>query len=194
LFVLSGRGVYVSGLINHARISILLDTGATSSVRNEETWKKSGHYRPDKPQKFNATLTVANGEVMAVQGRTIISLRLGNSTFKVPMLIVRDIPHECILASDFFEKESCRILYDTGTFMAKGEELPIFYPKKAPSVCRIALTEQVELQPGKEVVLCGKLEPGFERNNGTPGILEGLRKDTVEKFVDKSLFNYSEGG
>jgi len=154
-------------------------------VRNEETWKKSGHYRPDKLQKINATLTVANGEVLAVQGRTIISLRLGNSTFKVPMLIVRDIPHACILASDFFEKESCRILYDTGTFMAKGEELPIFYPKKAPSVCRIALTEQVELQPGKEVVLCGKLEPGFERNNGTPGILEGLRKDTVEKFVDR---------
>jgi len=78
--------------------------------------------------------------------------------------------------------------------MAKGEELPIFNQKKAPSASRIVLTERVELQPGTEVVLCGKFEPGFERNNGTPGLLEGLRKDTVEKFVDKSLFNYSEGG
>ena len=90
----------------------------------------------------------------------------------MPMLIVRDIPHACILGSDFFERESCRILYDTGTFVAKGEEVPVFYQKKSPSVCRIILT-QVELQPGTEVVLCGKLEPGFKRNVGTPGILEG---------------------
>ena len=42
LYVLSGRGVYVSGLVNHTRVSMLLDTSATSSILNEETWKKSG--------------------------------------------------------------------------------------------------------------------------------------------------------
>ena len=185
LFVLSGRGVYVSGLINHTRVSLLLDTGATSSILNEETWKKSGQYRPEKLRKFNATLTVANGEKLAVQGRAVINVRFGNSLFKVPMLVVRDIPHACILGSDFFERESCRILYDVGTFVVRGEEIPIFYQRKAPSICRVVVEEEVELKAGTEVVLCGKLEPGFERNDGTPGMLEGSRKNTAEKLASR---------
>ena len=185
LFVFSGRGVYVSGLINHTRVSLLLDTGATSSILNEETWKKSGQYRPEKLQKFNATLTVANGKKLAVQGRAVINVRFGKSLFKVPMLIVGDIPHACILGSDFFERESCRILYDVGTFVVQGEEILIFYQRKAPSVCRVVLEEEVELKAGTEVILCGRLEPGFERNDGTPGILEGSRKDTAEKLASR---------
>jgi len=147
--------------------------------------KKLGICQPDKLQKIKVTLIVANGEVLAVQGKTIISLRSGNSTFKVTMLIVHDISQACILGSDSFERESCYILYDAGTFVAKGEEVLVFYQKKAPSDCHVILTEQVELQQGTEVVLRGKLEPAFERNNGTPGILKGLRNDTVEKLVDR---------
>ena len=173
LFVLSGRGVYVSGLINHTRVSLLLDTGVTSSILNEETWKKSGQYRPEKLQKFNAMLTVANREKLAVQGRAVINVRFGNSLFKVPMLVVRDIPHACILRSDFFEWESCRILYDVGTFVVQGEEIPIFYQQKVPSICCVVVEEEVELKAGTEVVFYGKLEPGFEQNDGTPRILEG---------------------
>ena len=166
-------------------MSLLLDTGTTSSILNEETWKKSGQYCPEKLQKFNATLTVANGEKLAVQDRAVINVRFGNSLFKVPMLVVRDIPHACILRSDFFERESCQILYDVGTFVVQGEELPIFYQRKAPSICRVVVEEEVELKVGTEVVLCGKLEPGFERNDGTPGILEGSRKNTAEKLASR---------
>ena len=107
LFELSGLGVYVSSLINHTCVSLLLDTGATWSILNEETWKKSGQYRPEKLQKLNAMLTVANGETLAVQGRAVINMRLENSIFKEPMLVVHDIPHTCILGSDFFEREPC---------------------------------------------------------------------------------------
>lgn len=60
------REIYVSGPINHFRLLILLDTGATSSVLNEETWKKRGHYRPELLQKTNAVLTAANGNILAV--------------------------------------------------------------------------------------------------------------------------------
>ena len=184
LFVLSGRRVYVSSLTNqHSRV---LDTGATSSVLNEETWKKSGQYRPEKLEKFNVTLTVANGEKLAVQGRAVINVRFGNSLFKVRMLVIRYIPHARILGSDFLERESCRILYDVGTFVVQGEEIPIFYRRKAPSICRVGVEEEVELKAGTEVVLCGKLEPGFERNDGTPRILEGSRRNS-EKAVKQVL-------
>jgi len=71
LYVLSGHGV-LSGLVNHTRVSMLLDTGSTSSILNEETWKKSGQYRPEKLHMINAGLTVVNGEKLTLQGRTEI--------------------------------------------------------------------------------------------------------------------------
>lgn len=81
MFVLSGRDIYITGLINHSRISVLLDAGATSNILNEETWKKSGNNRPAKLHKMKVTPDLANGEVSAIQGRSIISLSLGNSKF-----------------------------------------------------------------------------------------------------------------
>ena len=42
LSVLSESGIYVSGLVNHRLMCILLDTGAAVSVLGESTWKKSG--------------------------------------------------------------------------------------------------------------------------------------------------------
>ena len=85
-----------------------------------------------------------------------------------------------------------------GTLVVPVEEVPIFYQGKAPSVCHIVVEEEIELKPGTEVIVCGKLEPGFERNYGTPGILEGLRKNTAEKLgstfcVARSLTVPKEG-
>ena len=40
LSVLSESGIYVSGLVNHRLMCILLDTGAAVSVFGESTWKK----------------------------------------------------------------------------------------------------------------------------------------------------------
>ena len=42
LSVLSESGIYVSGLVNHRLMCILLDTSAAVSVLGESTWKKSG--------------------------------------------------------------------------------------------------------------------------------------------------------
>ena len=89
-----------------------------------------------------------------------------NSLFKVPTVVVRDIPYPCILGSDFFKRESCRSLYDVGTFVVQGEVIPIFYQRNAPSIYCVVVEEEVELEAGTELVLCGKLEHRFARNSG----------------------------
>ena len=38
----SDSGIYVAGIVNDSVTCILLDTGATVSVLNEGTWRKSG--------------------------------------------------------------------------------------------------------------------------------------------------------
>ena len=40
LSVSSESGIYVSGLVNHCLMCILLDTGAAVSVLSESAWKK----------------------------------------------------------------------------------------------------------------------------------------------------------
>lgn len=68
--------------------------------------------------------------------------------------------------NSLFIRESCRSLYDVGTFVVQGEVIPIFYQLKAPSICCVVVEEEVELEAGTELVLCGKLEHRFAQNSG----------------------------
>lgn len=56
LYTLSGNGIYVSGHINNRPTSILLDTGATTSVISEETWKKVGNITQRDSKMFTRLL------------------------------------------------------------------------------------------------------------------------------------------
>ncbi|KAL9970389.1 hypothetical protein ACROYT_G022754 [Oculina patagonica] len=83
----------------------------------------------------------------------------------------------------------CQIHYDTGTLVVGNIEIPIRYCKVKPSVCRIFLCADVEVEPGTEQVIGARLEEGYEQNFGSPGILEGskeLRRDS-EICIARSL-------
>jgi len=51
-------------------------------------------------------------------------------------------------------------------------EIPIRYCKVTPSVCRLSLCAEVEVEPGTEHVLGARLEDGYQQNTGSSGILE----------------------
>ena len=68
-------------------------------------------------------------------------------------------------------------------------EVPIRYCKVTHSVCRIFLTEDIQVEPGTEQVFEAKLENGYDRNTGTPGILGESKKlrDKSEINIARSL-------
>ena len=166
----SDSGIYVTGIVNHSVTCILLDTGATVSVLNEGTWQKSGLVTKIEP--VIETLTTANGNELTVLGQTKVKFRLGNIDCFWPVMIARGLSHDCILGSDFFQHFQCQIHYDTGTFVVGNTEISIRYCKVIPSVCRILLCDDIQVEPGTEQVIEAKLENRFEHNTGTPGILE----------------------
>ena len=170
LSAISDSGIYITGLVNHSVTCILLDTGATVSVLNEDTWKKSGHVSKVNP--VAGTLTTANGNELIVLGETKVRFRVGNIDCFWPVMVARGLSHDCILGSDFFQHFGCQIHYDTGTFVVGHTEIPIRYCKVTPSVCRIFLSEDIQVEPGTEQVFEAKLENGYDQNTGTPGILE----------------------
>ena len=63
--------------------------------------------------------------------------------------------------------------------MVGATEVPIRYQKVKPVVCRVILQSDTEIEPGTEQIVGGRLEIGFERNSGSPGIIEGMK--TVRK-------------
>ena len=101
----SESGVYVTGVVNHRSTCVLLDTGATVCVLNENTWKKCGSV--DFLHPVHGILTTANGKGLEVLGETKVRFRFGNCDFLWPVVIVRDLAHECILGSDFFQHFGC---------------------------------------------------------------------------------------
>ena len=105
----SDSGIYVTGIVNHSVTCILLDTGATVSVLNEGTWKKSGLVTKIEP--VIETLTTANGNELTVLGQTKVRFRLGNIDCFWPVMIARGLSHDCILGSDFFQHFQCQIHY-----------------------------------------------------------------------------------
>ena len=122
------------------------DTGATVSVLNEGTWRKSGLVTKMEP--VTGTLTTANGNELTVLGETKVRFRLGNVDCFWPVIIARGLSHDCILGSDFCQHFQCQIHYDTGTFVVGNTEIPIRYCKVTPSVCRILLFDDIQVQPG----------------------------------------------
>ena len=66
----------------------------------------------------------------------------------------------------------------------RAPEIPIRYCKVTHSVCPIFVCDDIKVQPGTEQVIEAKLENGFERNTGTPGILEDSRELTGKSEVN----------
>ena len=60
--------------------------------------------------------------------------------------------------------------------MAGSTEVPIRYQKVKPVVCRVVLQSDTEMEPGTERIIGGRLESGFERNSGSQGVIEGMRR------------------
>ena len=64
----SNSGIYVTGIVNQRVTCILLDTGASVSILNEGTWRKSAPVTKIVP--VTRTLTTANGNELTVLGET----------------------------------------------------------------------------------------------------------------------------
>ena len=170
----SDSGIYVTGIVNHTVTCILLGTGATVSVLNKGISRKSGLVTKIEP--VTGTLTTANGNELTVLNETNVRFRLGNIDCFWPVMIARGLSHDCILGSDFFEHFQCQIHYDSGIFVSGNTEIPIRHGKVTPSVCRIFLCDDIQVEPGTEEVIEAKLENIFEHNTGTPGILEDSKE------------------
>ena len=79
------------------------------------------------------SLTTANGSAITILGEIDMRIRIGDSDVNFPMILARNISHDCLIGTDFFRKYCCSIKYDTGTFVVQRSEIPIHYEKQTPN-------------------------------------------------------------
>ena len=87
----------------------------------------------------------------------------------------------------------CQIHYDTGTFVVGHTEIPIRYCKIIPGVCKMFLSDDIQVEPGTELVIEAKLENGYGRNTGIPGILEESRELRGKSEINIAFFSDPQG-
>ena len=106
---ISDAGIYLSGLVNHRAVSIMLDTGATVSVLSEQMSRKCRGNSSLTP--VTATLTAANGNQIEFQGQTEIRIRMADFGTSWTVIVARGLSHDCLLGTDFFHQYKCKISY-----------------------------------------------------------------------------------
>ena len=116
-------------------------------------------------------------------------IRMGKIECSWPVIIVQGLAHDFVLGSDFFQHYQCQIHYDAGTLALGDSEIPVRYRKTTPSVYRIFLCADAELEPGTEQVIRARLEGGYEQNSRSPGNQEGSKElqGTSEIGIARSL-------
>ena len=124
-----------------------------------------------------------------VQGQAEIRIRIADFDTPWTVIVARGLSHDCPLGTDFFHEFKCKICYGRGTFMVGATEVPTLYQKVKPVVCRVILQADTEIKPGTERIVGGRLETGFERNSGSPRIIEGMKlvQKNKEVCVERSL-------
>lgn len=113
-----------------------------------------------KLEPVTRTLSTANGNKLTVLGETKVRFRPGNIDCFWQVIVAGGLFHDCILGSHFFQHFQCQIQYDTGTFVLGATEIPIRYCKVTPSVCRIFLCDDMQVEPGTEKVIEAKSKNG----------------------------------
>lgn len=169
---LHDSSLYVTGVINHQQVSIMLDTGAAVTVLKAEAWRKSGRCQEKLLRQVTGSLRTASGDSLHVLGSADIQLRLGGINVSHPMVIVEDLHEDCLLGSDFFSVYGCQISFDTCTLTIGDTEIPLRQQQKQPQICRVIAKDKIAIPSGTEVLLTGKIQDVTGRNEHTPGILQ----------------------
>lgn len=173
------KGYYCNALVNGELVEFLCDTGANVSILNSKMLDSL----PDnvKPEivPVRSMLMTVTGESKPFLGKAQFELTLGGQMFSQEMLI-SDIVENGILGMDFMKIHKCDLFISKNCLRINGEDIPCYLKSDTkPTCCRVALTEDVELAPGSEIVIGGKTLDHIDNDQSC--LVEG-----IDKFVQKT--------
>lgn len=166
LSVTSGKDCVVEGLVNDVPVSILIDTGAATSVLNKVVWGKA---RGDNAQLKGVPgrkLVGVEGKPLQLYGSACIQVQLATEKFSVEVVVAETPTADLILGRDFLHNQECTIKMcecnDVLHVRSRGLKLPITKeqtPSMSPSLS-VVLQEPVKVPAYSEMEVTGA-DPGL---------------------------------
>jgi hypothetical protein len=150
--------------IGKHKYSALLDTGASKSVMH-----------PDIFTLIFVMLTVANGSPVTVDGRSVITLQIGDGPKVKHKFLVASLGPELIIGYDFFVKFDCVLdVKQNKLHICKNE---IEEGKRI----MVRAAEDVTLLPGYETIVCGELADKLQEKKTSRTMLLEAEGSLTEK-------------
>ena len=165
------EGYFVPAVVANMPLTFLVDTGSNITILSKDlldVWPQE-HFPNLTPVSIQ--LVTATGECSPFYGKAEIQFTIGNQNLSHEILFA-DIKNDGILGVDFLSANRCDVLLSKDHLVLNGEKITCYRSTKDvnPNCCRIALTENVHVPPGSEMIVPGRPLDSFDKD--IVGILE----------------------
>ncbi|MES9884337.1 MAG: reverse transcriptase domain-containing protein [Sedimenticola sp.] len=174
----SDEGYFVATSVQNQPLTFLVDSGSSVTIINKSMVQSWPPNTCPPLHQTTVKLITATGGVAPFHGKMTVDMQIGTQKFTIPVLVA-DIQNDGILGRDFL-RGRCNLLGERNILTVNGEEIHCFEnSNQCPNVCRIAVSETVEIPPESELIIYGRqLDPYLPGNSG---LIEAR-----EKFVQQS--------
>ena len=148
------RGYLLSGAVNGAQMSLLLDTGAAVMLLREDTWARAAFKDPKELHpRSTLKLVSAGGTPLTIHDSACVELELeGAKKFTTEVLVVSPLTSEAILRLDFLEQHRARIDLENKQLYLTDCTLPLCELEPVTAVKRKVRAERTAEVPPFRVI------------------------------------------
>ena len=170
----------MSTCIYDVPVAMLVDTGANVTVLKREIFEKLPPSSKEKLKPVDLNLVTATGETSSFVGKITVEIKIGKHTFCHDVLVA-DIQNDGILGVDFLSPNKCDVLLSKSCLSVKGDKIPCFHFNKSmePTICRIAVAQDVVIPPESEIIVSGKfVDPVVNIKTGIVEVVPSFVQNT----------------
>ena len=141
----------LAGTVNGIPTTFVVDTGASSTVLDEEFWERVNPGNCSLEPWTGCRLVGVEGTPLHVCGVSKVELKLAGEIFHCPVLIARSLTSDAILGLDFLEANHCTLkMADRElTFPERGVTVSLCESSPDPDLvqARVTLDETLTIPP-----------------------------------------------
>ena len=183
---------YVNGTFGGVKLSLLLNSGAGSTIIDEEMWKVvRGN---EELESVSFSIKSATQHALEVLGQKTVSFNLfnernGSRNVTAKVVVVRGSPYKGIIGVDFLMKYSAKINIEKKLTLYEGRRRSVhnLVQKRAEySGRQVIVTDYVEMEPGSQKEIKCKVR-GEVKSNGENCISFGRTIGAIEVVQEKRI-------
>ena len=169
-----GPSCFLPGKVGKVPVVILVDTGCTTNLMSKRIFDKLDRATRESREDYESHGVMADGTRMPFFGLVKVPLKIRHFATEVTF-VVGETDEDIILGMSFLSDQDCSMDFRRGTLVLQKKELVCTDRLGRPLVNKVHIYKAVELPPGQEVTVVGRV-PGATAF--VPGVIEG-RSDQV---------------